>query len=97
MMRQSSNQRANVVARSTVVQPPIIRDSQGSADDPLLIGYNANDLRDRENADVQTQAMQRAEIMALERKAMADSLRDNFQLTGSDLPADADPRQLHLF
>ena len=97
MMRQSSNQRANVVARSTVVQPPIILDSQGSADDPLLIGYNANDLRDRENAYVQTQAMQRAEIIALERKAMADSLRDNFQLTGSDLPADADPRQLHLF
>ena len=64
---------------------------------PLLIGYNANDLRDRENAYVQTQAMQRAEIIALERKAIADSLRDNFQLTGSDLPADADPRQLHLF
>ena len=84
MMRQSSNQRANVVVISTVVQQPIIRDNQGSADDPLLIGYNANDLRDRENAYVQTQAMQRAEIMALERKAMADSLRDSFQLTGSD-------------
>ena len=72
-------------------------DDQRLADDTLLVSYDINDLRDREIAYLQSQEMQHAACVALERKAIADSLRDNFQLTGSDLPADSDPRQLHLF
>ena len=34
------------------------------------------------------------EIAAQERKAYADSLVDQFESTGSNLPADANPRQL---
>ena len=66
-------------------------------DEPLLVSYDADDLRDRELVYFQTQELQRSTLVALERKVIADSMRETFQLTGSDLPADADPRQLHLF
>lgn len=64
---------------------------------PLLVSYDIDDLRTREIAHFRNVEIQRAELAKQERKSIADSMRDNFQLTGSDLPADADPRQLHLF
>ena len=76
---------------STVLSEP------GLGEEPLLVSYDAGDLRDRELAHFQTQELQRAALAELERKTTADSMRERFQLTGSDLPADADPRQLHLF
>lgn len=85
------------VAGTAAAERPLIRDEQILADDPFLVSYDINDLRDREIAHVQSQELQRATLLALERKAIADSMRDNFQLTGSNLPADSDPRQLHLF
>ena len=89
--------KAGCVAETTAAECPLIRDDQRLANDPLLVSYDINDLRDREFAYQQSQELQRATLVALERKAIADSLHGNFQLTGSDLPADADPRQLHLF
>lgn len=71
--------------------------NRGVADAPLLASYDQKDLYDRAIAQLQTLEAQRAALIASGRKAIADSLRDTFQLTGSDLPADADPRQLHLF
>ena len=80
-----------------VAQAATIFNDRRVTDDPLLVSYGAKDLHEREIAQLQTQELRRAAFIALERKAIADSLRDNFRLTGSDLPADADPRQLHLF
>ena len=88
---------AGYVAETKAANCPLRRDEQGLANDSLLVSYDINDLRDREFAYQQSQELQRATLVALERKAIAHSLRDNFQLTGSDLPADTDPRQLHLF
>ena len=97
MPNDFSFREAGCLARTTAEERPLIRDDQRLADDPVLVSYDMNDLRDREIAYLQSQDLQRATLMALERKAIADSMRDSFQLTGSDLPADADPRQLHLF
>ena len=97
MPNDFSFRKAGCIAETTAAECPLLRDDQGLANDPLLVSYDINDLRDREFAYQQSQESQRATLVALERKAIANSLRDNFQLTGSDLPADADPRQLHLF
>ena len=97
MPNDFSFRKAGCVAGTTSAECPLIPHEQRFAYDPVLVSYDVNDLRDREFAYQQSQELQRAALGALERKAIADSLRDNFQLTGSDLPADADPRQLHLF
>ena len=97
MAHQFTPRVANLVSGATVTERPTIPDDQTVIDDPFLVSYDINELRYRETAYLQSQEMQRAKLLKLERKAIADSVRDNFQLTGSDLPADADPRQLHLF
>ena len=64
---------------------------------PLLSIYDRDDLIVRENYLAKIEQSRILEITAQERKAYADSLVDQFELTGSNLPADANPRQLHLF
>ena len=88
---------ANRALGTEVIERALISDEQKLADIPLLVSYDVNDLRNREIAYVQDQEARRATLIALERKTIADSMRDRSRLTGSDLPADADPRQLHLF
>ena len=67
------------------------------SDLPLLSNYNRDELIARENYLLQIEQRRILEIAARERKAYADSLVDRFELTGSNLPADSNPRQLHLF
>ena len=64
---------------------------------PLLSNYNRGELIARENYLRQIEQRCLLEIAARERKGYADSLISRFELTGSDLPADSNPRQLHLF
>ena len=64
---------------------------------PILSSYNRTELVARDALLQKIAQLQKSEIAALERKALADALADQFELTGSDLPADANPRQLHLF
>ena len=80
-----------------VTRTPLSRPNEHHLDSPLLSSYNREELLARENTLTQTERRRDLDITALARKALADSLRDQFELTGSDLPADANPRQLHLF
>ena len=61
--------------------------------EPLLSSYSEQDLQERET---QRQATEQAEAEQ-EAKAEADSQVDDFQLTGSDRQADADPNQGDIF
>lgn len=67
------------------------------SDLPLLSSYDRDELIARQNCLAQNEQRRLSEIVAQERKTYADSLVDQFELTGSNLPADANPRQLHLF
>ena len=71
--------------------------SDSHSDPPLLSNYDRDELIARENNLMQIEQRHRLEIAARERKAYADSLIEQFELTGSNLAADANPRQLHLF
>jgi hypothetical protein len=71
--------------------------SEAHSDLPLLSNYNRDELIARENYLLQIEQRGLLEIAARERKVYADSLISRFELTGSDLPADSNPRQLHLF
>ena len=64
---------------------------------PLLCSYDRQELKARVSIQLEIERRRNLESIARERKAFADSLVDQFELTGSDLPADANPRQLHLF
>ena len=64
---------------------------------PLLSIYDRDELIARENYLAKIEQRRLLEIAVRERKGYADSLVDQFELTGSNLPADANPRQLHLF
>lgn len=68
-------------------------DGQLEDNEPLLSSYTEQDIQQREaerKAAEQTEAEQEA-------KAEADSQVDDFQLTGSDRQADADPNQGDIF
>ena len=67
------------------------------SDSPLLSMYDRDELISRQNNLMRLEQDHRLDIAVRERKAYADSLVDQFELTGSDLAADANPRQLHLF
>ena len=97
MANSMNNRKAGCGAATAAKRASTIPDKPCLVDVPLLASYDTGDLRDRELAYFQTQESQRVALAAFERKAIADSMREHFQLTGSDLPADADPRQLHLF
>ena len=71
--------------------------SDDHSDLPLLSIYDRDALIARENYLTKLEQHRLLEILAQERKAYADSLIDRFELTGSNLPADSNPRQLHLF
>ena len=71
--------------------------SDSHSDSPLLSIYDRDELIARQNNLTQLEQDHRLEISVRERKAYADSLVAQFELTGSNLPADANPRQLHLF
>ena len=64
MENQLSNRKANVVAVTIAKQPAMHLDDLELVDEPLLIGYDANDLRDREIAHLQYQEMRRGELVA---------------------------------
>lgn len=66
-------------------------------DPPILARYDRAELQARDALLQQIAQRKQSEIATLERKVFADALVDQFELTGSDLPADANPRQLHLF
>ncbi len=87
----SSHSIPNVNVSDTSLQ------SDAHCDLPLLSNYNRDELIARENYLLQIEQRCLLEIMAQERKAYADALIDRFELTGSNLPADSNPRQLHLF
>ena len=69
----------------------------GHVASPLLTSYDRRELLAREEYLKQVDQRRNLEMAALERKAFADSLVDQFELTGSNRPADANPRQLYLF
>jgi hypothetical protein len=71
--------------------------SEAHSELPLLSNYNRDELITREKYLLQIEQRCLLEIAARERKGYADSLIGRFELTGSDLPADSNPRQLHLF
>ena len=81
------------LATDAAPSPP----SHNHLDAPLLSSYDRDELIARENSFAQRERHRSLEHAKLERKAIADLLVDQFELTGSDLPADANPRQLHLF
>jgi hypothetical protein len=85
----------NLSTDAKVTQPSPCSDSH--SDLPLLSIYDRDELIARQNNRMQLEQDHRLEISVRERKAYADSLVDQFELTGSNLPADANPRQLHLF
>lgn len=87
----SNNSIPDVIVSDTSLQ------SDAHCDLPLLSNYNRDELIARENYLLQIEQRRILEIAARERKAYADSLIDRFELTGSNLPADSNPRQLHLF
>ena len=64
---------------------------------PLLSSYDRQELMARQNYLMQFEQCRLLEIAARERKAYADALVNQFELTGSNLPADANPRQMQLF
>jgi hypothetical protein len=66
-------------------------------DPPLLSNYERNELAAREINLAQFEHRRTLALATFEGKAIADSWVDQFELTGSDVPADANPRQLHLF
>jgi len=66
-------------------------------EEPVLSSYSAEDLRAR---DAETKAEEKRRIdkeAAAEAKAAADAERDDFDLTGSDRAADANPGQGTLY
>ena len=71
--------------------------SDDHSDLPLLSIYDRDALIARENYLTKLEQLRLLEILAEETKAYADSLIDRFELTGSNLSADSNPRQLHLF
>jgi hypothetical protein len=71
--------------------------SDSHSDSPLLSIYDRDELIVRQNNMMQLEQDHRLEISVRERKAYADLLVAQFELTGSNLAADANPRQLHLF
>ena len=87
----SSNSIPDVIVSDTSLQ------SDAHSDLPLLSNYNRDELIARENHLLQMEQRRLLDIAARERKGYADSLISRFELTGSDLPADSNPRQLHLF
>ena len=74
----------------------LLRDDS-SNEPPILSSYDRTELVAREALLQQIAQQKQSEIAALERKVFSDALRDQFELTGLDLPADANSRQLHLF
>jgi hypothetical protein len=87
----SSHSIPDVIVSDTSLQ------SEAHSDLPLLSNYNRDELIAREKYLLQIEQRGLLEIAARERKDYADSLIGRFELTGSDLPADSNPRQLHLF
>ena len=87
----SSNSIADVVVADTSLN------CDSHSELPLLSIYDRDELIARENYLAKIEQRRLLEIAARERKGYADSLVDQFELTGSTLPADANPRQLHLF
>ena len=61
------------------------------SDSPLLSMYDRDELISRQNNLMQLEQDHRLEIAVRERKAYADSLVDQFELTGSDFAAEANP------
>lgn len=95
--KQADKILGNSINGKLVTRTPLSRQNDPHLDSPLLSSYNREELLARENTLTQTERRRDLDITARARKALADSLRDQFELTGSDLPADANPRQLHLF
>ena len=56
--------------------------------EPLLTSYSEQDLRDRDRQISDAQAQEQADQKAAEQKAQADAEVNNFNLSGSDRPAD---------
>ena len=86
-----------LIANSSMIDTRPSLPSDSHFDPPLLSSYDRKELLAREDYLTQIDQRRNLEIAKLERKAYADSLVDQFALTGSNLPADANPRQLHLF
>ena len=91
----SNSPATTINARMANTQTSFPDDSNN--DPPILSSYDRTELVAREALLMQFAQRQQSEIAALQCKAFADARRDQFELTGSDLPADANPRQLHLF
>ena len=89
--------RVSGISIAEVTETETSPQSDSHSDLPLLSIYDRDDLIVRENYLAKIEQRRLLEIAARERKAHADSLVDQFELTGSNLPADANPRQLHLF
>ena len=85
----------NLSTDAKVNKPSQFSDSHSGS--PLLSIYDRDELIARQNNLMRLEQDLRLDIAVRERKAYADSLIDQFELTGSELPADANPRQLHLF
>lgn len=66
----------------------------GTGDDAgLLRSHDAGELRAREQQRAAAERVESGRQTDLENRAKADAERGDFQLTGSDRPADANPRQ----
>ena len=85
------------IANPSIIETRPSLPSDSHFDPPLLSRYDRKELLAREDYLKQLDQRRNLEIAKLERKAYADSLVDQFELIGSDLPADANPRQMHLF
>jgi hypothetical protein len=93
--KSMGKERSDSIPEKIAIETSPQSDSHGNP--PLLSTYDRNELIARQNYLTQIERHRLLEIAAQERKAYADSLVDQFELTGSNLPADANPRQLHLF
>ena len=95
--RSNSIGRANRNLGTDVIATSSSQCGDSHSDSPLLSMYDRDELISRQNNLMQLEQDHRLDIAVRERKAYADSLVDQFELIGSDLAADANPRQLHLF
>lgn len=66
-------------------------------DESLLKGYDEDELRQREREQAAKEKSDEETSRKAEEKRQADKEVDGFQLTGSDLPADANAKQNDIF
>lgn len=71
--------------------------SEGQSEQPLLDTYTEQELFDKAETEQQAKQTEEKQARESEQKEKADRARDDFQLTGSDRTADANPNQGDIF